>query len=150
MSATTTNRWPSLQAIAVPHTVDVRGQLLGGLLIRSTTGGRDLGYIWQAGQSWRWRTVSGENFGERSTQLAAVTVLRQIADVGTTTSRPPVLWDAPADAVPVAPRPVPPVSRPTPRTTAPKAEPRRAIVWNDQPADITAAMAAALGKLRNR
>jgi len=54
---------------------------MAGFLVRCTASRKELGYVWQAGSAWRWRTADEANHGERSSQRAAVQVLRDAADL---------------------------------------------------------------------
>jgi hypothetical protein len=67
------------------HTVKVEHVgFVPGFLVRCTRSNRELGRIWEGrnnGVMWYWRTPTGSAFGERSTQAAAVRVLRDVYDV---------------------------------------------------------------------
>jgi hypothetical protein len=132
-----TLKFPALQASCEAHTVKVGASLLSGFLVRCTASRKELGYVWQAGSSWRWRTPSGANSGERSSAVRAVEVLRQAFDLS---RKPGEVRD---------PRPIPspeprvPVASEARRASRPEpAAPR--IVWPDAVPDLTAAIAAAL------
>jgi hypothetical protein len=145
--------------ILTPHTVDVEGGIVAGLLVR-TKSRRDLGYIWRAGSVWRWRTVNNSSYGERYSQQAAVTVLRDIALVMTqpvpVVSSLPMkdqdilaMWRERAKGSSSTPRATAPPSTPrvVAKTTPPPATPARRIVWdttNTNAHDLTAAIGAAL------
>lgn len=162
--------FPDLSATLVQHTIDTPAGIVGGYLVRCTASRRDLGYIWTAnGSAWRWRTPSGGNFGERSSQFAAVRTLREAFNLanGVTADRAPRLpfdgTPAPTDAdilsawrtadayrTPNVRRHSAPsvaTKAPTEAPTAPPA-PARRVVWNDDaPAfDVTAAIKAGLNK----
>jgi hypothetical protein len=93
--------WPEHKATGIQHTVETSGGRCAGFLVRSSTSSADLGYIWPVGNAWLWRTPDGKNYGERSSQVAAVKVLRQAFDL----RREPALpFDDPAPA-PQSPRP---------------------------------------------
>jgi hypothetical protein len=160
--------WADLRAICIPHTVDVRGGIVSGYLVRCTSSRTNMGHVWQTGSVWRFRTCAnldaplGAAFqtGERPTQRSAVAALRAlISGVGDPRPAPPVPTDHDAPrarvitAPPVHQRHAP--ARPTPRPAvvrdderaAPEALPAQRIVWTDTPmGDLTAAMAARLGR----
>lgn len=142
--------WPELKATLESHTVEVPGGLLAGFLVRCTTSRSILGSVWSAGQSWRWRDAKGEHFGERSSQRAAVQVLRDAFDVSRGSSTPRLPFDLRSTVIEAATTPRATsrtMTRPTPSIVAP-APPVRRIVWNDAaPAfDMTAAVAKEFGK----
>jgi hypothetical protein len=136
----------------IPHTVEgPNGGRLAGFLVRDPGTLRELGYIWPAGATWRWKTPTGEHFGERATERAAVQVLVDIALAARhaalsvfparsalserihqqNDARPLVVERAKREPVPTAP------------------EPQRHIVWPDDspdldPASLTSAITAAL------
>jgi len=92
--------FPTLRAACTAHTVDTARGLVAGYLVRCTTSRRDLGYIWPAGASWRWKTPNGLSFGERSTASRAVETLRDISDLQDTPT-----GQGPAP-MPASPRPL--------------------------------------------
>lgn len=63
------------------HTVDIDGEIGGGFLVRMKSG-TPIGYIWCTQQQWKWKTMKGENFGERSTRRKAAEVLVEIYNTG--------------------------------------------------------------------
>lgn len=74
-------QWPALNARLDSHTVQTDHGLMAGYLVRAIGGSAELGYLWAAGSSWRWRSPDGAAYGERSSLQAAVTALRQVWDV---------------------------------------------------------------------
>lgn len=81
------NKGPVAQRSDLPytlhdHTVEVDGELGGGWLVRSK-GGAPLGYIWCDQQMWKWKTMNGEHFGERSTRRKAAEVLVEVHNART-------------------------------------------------------------------
>lgn len=164
--------WPALKATGVIHTVDTPGGKRAGFLVRSSTSGAELGLVWGVGHAWMWRTPDGHH-GERSSQTAAVRVLRDAYDLALSGRRLPRLpFDEEAQQAPEPqqPRPQSPgpkaPSRPTgpkaqgpkaqqaPRPKAPQAQgpagppapaaPMKRIVWGPQAPDVTDALAALL------
>jgi hypothetical protein len=123
--------WPALKATGLTHTVETPGGRRPGFLVRSTTSNADLGYIWPVGNAWMWRTPDGKNHGERSSQTAAVRVLRDAYDLRRTPALP--FDEAPAPRAPRPPGPhapgpqapsAPQRPRPTgPRPSGPQAPP---------------------------
>jgi hypothetical protein len=169
----TTWKWPQHQAVGTPHTVDTPHGRRAGFLVR-TTGGAELGYIWPAGNAWLWRTPSGQNYGERSSQPAAVKVLRQAYDLAQMRAERLPFDDAPTAPQPPAPRrapdraPTAPSAPPRPgqgahspqrpqrrAPTAPQppappapAPPDQRIVWTDQAPDVTSRLATLLERTK--
>lgn len=134
--------WPALRAELVQHTVEWRGARFAGFLVRDTGTRKDLGYVWQAGSVWRWRTPD-QHSGERTSQKAAVEVLRDAHDL-----RQGGAPELPRREAPVV---VHTPTRPTPRpapAAAPSA-PRRTVQWGAT-VDLTAAISAALNREKNR
>ena len=82
--------WPAQKATGVVHTVDTPGGRRAGLLVRSSTSGLELGLVWGVGNAWMWRTPDGHH-GERSSQTAAVRVLRDAHDLALSGRRTPGL-----------------------------------------------------------
>jgi hypothetical protein len=124
-----TFKWPALKALLEPHTVEHNGGILAGFLVRCTASRKELGYVWQAGSAWRWQTPTRKNSGERSSQRAAVQVLREAYDLAHGGSQ--TLLDVFGDEEPVrvpSARPRPPLAKPLssfiPRTIPPM-KPRR-------------------------
>jgi hypothetical protein len=155
-----TIKWPALKAALEAHTVATSRGLMSGFLVRCTSSRKELGYVWQAGSAWRWQTPDGANRGERSSQRAAVEVLRDAHDVragGTPTATTLPFDDAPI-TLPTTARPMKPrAPRPTTgsepvrnRVVTPKVEPppppvpEKRIVWGEQTGDLTQAVADAL------
>ena len=157
-----TVKYPALAAVLEQHTVDTGRGRMAGFLVRCSTSRKDLGYVWAAGaSSWRWRTPDGTHYGERSSQRAAVQVLREAYDVaqaggGTPRALPfpgdqAILagWRAPLRvppmkaraATPPAPKLVPPPHAAPP---VPAEPPLKKIVWTTQAPGVTAALDAAL------
>jgi hypothetical protein len=154
------------KTVLVPHTIDWRGGVMAGFLVR-TPGGRPLGYIWATGATWRWRTPDGANGGERSSQGKAIDVLQQVAELQP--SATPLLASLRESLVEQAregrgrmfsTRPLPtapPVwsSRPTaataPAAPTPPPAPRKTIVWGDDgQGDVTSTLDALLQKESQR
>jgi len=146
--------WPALRAALESHTVQTDRGLVAGFLVRCTSSRKELGYVWQAGSSWRWK--SPEGFGERSTLKAAVEVVREAHDVRQGAGLPlPEAWRHPvllrptpvAEARP-APRPAP---RPDPKPE-PAPEPEPQIVWPDEASapDLMSAIAERMAQFRRK
>jgi len=79
--------WPALRATLESHTVQpsTGGPRVAGFLVRCTSTRCELGYVWNAGSSWHWQMPEGAaHYGERSSQRAAVQVLREAHDLATT------------------------------------------------------------------
>jgi len=169
-----TLKWPALKAMLEPHTVDTPRGRLAGFLVRCTASRKELGYVWQAGSAWRWRTPD-DHSGERSSQRAAVQVLRDAWDLAhgvRETRLLDILEDEPAivgtlpggvfehgkpkltfTLPPMKPRRVDPKPTPAPKVTRPKVKPDpppvQKIDWTRyQPTNVTAAVDAALKKDR--
>lgn len=134
--------WPAYRAALTSHTVEVAGRLVAGYLVRDTGTRRDLGYVWASGSSWQWR-ASASQYGERSSQEAAVRQLRDIADLGTEAR--PVRLPFEVEPEP-APRPRP-AARAKVQAVVEEPEPARRVVWADTSAtDLTAAIKRRLEK----
>jgi len=131
----------------VDHTVSERGGLLAGYLARDMASRKELGYVWRAGKQWRFRAPDGSS-GERSSQHGAAATLRTLV-MGCTateeddrrraaTARPIARPQAAPARPPAAPAPAP----------APAPRPVQRIDWDAIPqvGDLTAAIAARLGK----
>jgi hypothetical protein len=155
-----TLKWPALKAALEQHTVETPRGRLAGFLVRCTASRKELGYVWQAGSAWRWRMPDGGHSGERSSQRAAVQVLRDAHDLthGLREKRLlDILEDEPAilesarvtvTLPPMKPRrvdPKPPATPKVKREVLPPTPPVKKIDWNTyQPTNVTAALGAAL------
>jgi hypothetical protein len=154
-----TVKYPALTAVLDQHTVDTGRGLMAGFLVRCQRSRKELGHVWLAGSAWRWRTPDGAHYGERSTQRAAVQVLREAFDLEHGPQRPlpfsgdptvaeiqeawraaPVLRPRPTTTVKPAPTRAAP---PTPPPPAVEAPPVKKIVWTTQAPDLRAALDAA-------
>ena len=118
-----TVKYPALKAVLDRHTVETPRGLMSGFLVRCMASRKDLGYVWQAGSAWRWRTPDGQHYGERSTQRAAVQVLRDGHDLSVrNASLPQAEFDArslPFEEV-EGPQPLGPQPQPQPQPKAPQ------------------------------
>ena len=74
-------KYPALKAELDSHTVATKHGFFAGFLVRCSASRTEMGYVWSAGSAWRWRTADGQNTGERSSQQAAVRVLRDAYDL---------------------------------------------------------------------
>jgi hypothetical protein len=155
-------KYPALAAMLDRHTVDTGRGVMAGFLVRCSASTKDLGYVWATGNAWRWRTPSGEHYGERSSQRAAVQVLREAYDVAHGPQRALPFRDeegqasgqASGKASGQASRPqARPQGRPQGRASRPQTQgrpqappaaavPPKQIVWSTQP-DLTGALDAA-------
>lgn len=155
-----TIKWPALKASLEPHTVEARGGRMAGFLVRCTASRKELGYVWKTGNVWRWRTPD-DHSGERTSQRAAVEVLRDAHDLRSgATKTPPLPFDvALEESAKLPKRQAKPTPEPKPKREAPKPvvvvepepepppapKPPQRIVWSDQPSgDLTKAVADAL------
>jgi len=159
-----TVKYPQLTAVLDRHTVQTDRGLMAGFLVRCTSSRKELGHVWQAGSAWRWRTPDGQHYGERSTQRAAVQVLRDAHDLAHGAQQRPLPlsgegaapeWHPPAELPPMKPAAPPLETKPKrerkPRATPPtpprvEPPPVKKIVWTPQAPDVTDALAAAIRK----
>lgn len=86
-----TVKYHAIRAELESHSVDTAHGTMAGFLVRDSASRKELGFVWNAGSSWRWKTPDSKNYGERSMQGAAVETLRQIHDLKTGGIAQPVL-----------------------------------------------------------
>lgn len=142
--------FPEAHAAIESHTIDTDRGVVAGYLVRCTSSRAVLGYIWQAGNAWRWKSAGG--FGERSTPKAAVQVCRDVFDLEHNRPKQPALPEAwrvlrstPTPTPKASPRPAAaPQATPAPAPAPTQTITAQRIVWDDGPTgDLTSAIADA-------